>query len=329
MRIVYMGTPDFAVPGLRALAEAGYSIPLTVTQPDRPKGRGGRLAPSPVKQTALALGLEVFQPERVRSAESLDAIRRAEPDLIVVAAYGQILPKTVLDLPPFGCLNVHASLLPALRGAAPIHWAVLNGCAKTGITMMQMDEGMDTGAIWLQREVDIPQEMTSGELHDALAQLGAAILPETLELLFKGELRPVPQDSAQATYAPMLKKAHEWIRWERGAGELRDQIRGLAPWPGASARFEGKTLKINEAAVLRREGAAGAESVDSAAEVGANPGTVLGIVKNGNTKGFSVQTGAGALLVSRVKPEGRQSMDALSFVNGYGLEVGYEFETGE
>jgi methionyl-tRNA formyltransferase len=341
MRIVYMGTPDFAVPGLRALADAGYSIPLTVTQPDRPKGRGGRLAPSPVKQTALELGLEVFQPERVRSAESLDAIRRAEPDLIVVAAYGQILPKSILDTPPFGCLNVHASLLPALRGAAPVHWAVLNGCAKTGITMMQMDEGMDTGAIWLQREVRISQEITSGELTDALARLSAAILPETLEMLFKGELRPVPQDPARATYAPMLKKEHEWIRWERGAGELRDQIRGLAPWPGASARFKGKTLKLNDAAVLHPAGAEAAEAADgtggaggaevaAGAEVGgARPGTVLEIVKKGSRKGFSVKTGGGALLVSRVKPEGRQSMDALSFANGYGLEVGYEFETGE
>jgi methionyl-tRNA formyltransferase len=322
MRIVFMGTPDFAVPALKALADAGYSIPLTVTQPDRPKGRGNRPAPSPVKQAAMALGLEVFQPERVRSQESLDAIGGAKPDLIVVAAYGQILPKAILDLPPFGCLNIHASLLPALRGAAPIHWAVMNGCAQTGITMMQMDEGMDTGAILLQKEAGIPQEMTTGELHDVLARLGAAILPETVEMLTKGELTPVPQDHSLATYAPLLKKKHEWIRWERGAEDLRNQIRGLAPWPGASARFKGKTLKLGHAAVLYRE------SADYPEGSGARPGTVLEIVKKGIHRGFSVQTGGGALLVTWVKPEGRQSMDALSFANGYGLEVGYEFETG-
>jgi methionyl-tRNA formyltransferase len=321
MRIVFMGTPDFAVPALRALVGAGYSVPLAVTQPDRPRGRGNRTVFSPVKEAALELGLEVFQPERLRSSESLHVLREIGPDLIVVAAYGQILPKSVLDLPPLGCLNVHASLLPALRGAAPIHWAVLNGDGKTGITMMQMDEGMDTGPILLQREVNISQEMTAGELYDVLAQLGAEVLPETLTLLLKGELNPAAQDSSRATYAPMLEKKHEWIHWDRDARALRNQIRGLAPQPGAAARFKGRTLKLNRAVAVPSAGAAGR---------GAKPGTVLEIVKKGDHKGFSVQTGGGeALLVLWVQPEGRRSMDALSFANGYGLEVGYEFETGE
>jgi methionyl-tRNA formyltransferase len=321
MKIVYMGTPDFAVPGLNALAKAGYSIPLVVTQPDRPKGRGRQRVPSPVKETASSLGLNVFQPERVRSEESLEVLLRAEPDLIVVAAYGQILPESVLNLPPYGCLNVHASLLPALRGAAPIHWAVMNGDAQTGITLMQMEKGMDTGAIVFQREVKISQEMTTGELHDILARLGAEILPGILEKLFNGELKPVPQDAGRATYAPMLKKEHEWVRWERGAQTVHNQIRGLAPWPGAAARFRGKTLKLNRAAVFRS---------DAADTVEKKPGTVLEIIKNGDHRGFRVKTGGEAdLLVLSVKPEGRQSMDALSFANGYGLEVGYEFETSE
>ncbi|MGB9826688.1 MAG: methionyl-tRNA formyltransferase, partial [Desulfofundulus sp.] len=244
MRVVFMGTPDFAVPALRALVGSRYPVVGVVTRPDRPRGRGRKIQPSPVKQVALHMGLPVLQPVRVRDAAFVEQLKQLEPEVIVVAAFGQILPPSILYLPPRGCINIHASLLPRYRGAAPIHRAIMNGERETGVTIMLMDEGLDTGDILLQQPVAIGEADNAGVLHDRLAQLGAELLLQTLNLLEKGLLHAQPQEDSLATYAPPLTLQDEIIDWERPARDLYNQIRGLDPWPGARTWWGERVFKI-------------------------------------------------------------------------------------
>ncbi len=312
MRIVFMGTPEFAVPSLKALVEAGHEVMAVITQPDRPRGRGQKLSYSPVKETALALGLKIYQPHKIREQEFVGILEALAPELIVVVAFGQILTENILSIPPYGCINVHASLLPAYRGPAPIHWAIMNGEKVTGITTMLMDTGLDTGDILLREEVAISPDMTTGELHDVLARVGAALLVKTIELWRDKEIIPVSQKGMPFSYAPLLKKEHELIHWEKTAETIFNQVRGLEPWPGAYTMYKESVLKIRGAQIYHET------------EQKAQPGTVLHIVKD---QGFVVQTGQGSILVTKVQPFGKKTMAAASFCHGYHLEVGYVFTT--
>lgn len=313
MRIVFMGTPDFAVPCLRALVNAGHEVVGVFTQPDRPAGRGKNLKASPVKMAAEELNLQVYQPEKIKTLESIQSLRDLAPQCIVVVAYGQILSKEILQLPSEGCINVHASLLPTYRGAAPIHWAVLRGEKVTGVTTMLMDEGLDTGDMLLKKEIKISEEITTGELHDQLATLGAEILIETLSQLEERSLHSTPQ-TGESNYAPLLKREHERLDWSRGAYELKDQIRGLNPWPGSYTIFRGENLKIwksvpylipNEEVPLQ-EGNAG------------KPGQILKILENS----LLIQTGDGVLRIFEVQPAGKRIMSAKDFFNGRHGQIG-------
>ena len=312
MRIVFMGTPEFAVPSLKALNASGHEIIAVITQPDRPRGRGQKLSFSPVKEAALALGLKIFQPHKIREQGFIEILKDLSPELIVVVAFGQILPESILKIPPYGCINVHASLLPAYRGPAPIHWAIMNGEKVTGITTMLMDTGLDTGDMLLKEEVAISPDMTTGELHDLLAQVGAGLLVKTVELWRKKEITPVSQKGMAFSYAPLLKKEHELIHWGKSAETVVNQIRGLEPWPGAYTMYNGGVLKIRGAKIYHQT------------EQKAQSGTVLQIVKD---DGFVVQAGKGSVLVTKVQPFGKQTMGAASFCHGYHLEVGYVFTT--
>ena len=255
MNIVFMGTPAFAVPCLERLLADGCEVAAVFCQPDKPQGRKMQLAPPPVKQAALAHGLPVLQPEKLRNnTEMLDLLRSLRPDLIIVVAYGQILRQELLDIPKHGCINVHASLLPKYRGAAPIQWAVLNGEQETGVTTQQMDAGIDTGDILLQAKTPIPEDMASGALYDVLSELGAQVLSDTIKLLQQGKLVPEKQDGALASHAPMLSKALSPLDFTRPAHELHNQVRGLHPWPGASMEFEGRPLKVHKARVAPEGG---------------------------------------------------------------------------
>jgi len=255
MNIVFMGTPAFAVPCLERLLADGHDIAAVFCQPDKPQGRKMQLAPPPVKQAALARHLPVLQPEKLRNHQEIFTLLRAlAPELIVVVAYGKILPQEVLDIPEYGCVNVHASLLPKYRGAAPYQWAVLNGESETGVTTQRMDAGIDTGDMLAQAKTPIPEDMTAGELHDILSVLGAQVLSDTLNLLAQGKLVSRKQDDALATYAPMLSKALSPLDFGKSAHVLHNQVRGLNPWPGAVMEFEGRPLKVHKARVAREGG---------------------------------------------------------------------------
>ena len=250
MKIVFMGTPDFAVPSLRSILDAGHTVAGVFTQPDKPKGRGHAVAPPPVKQLALEKQISVFQPKTLRTAEAGDQIRSLSPDLIIVVAYGKILPPEILQIPPRGCVNVHASLLPKYRGAGPIQWSILNGETVTGITTMYMGEGLDTGDILLQRETPVMENETAGELHDRLSEIGAELLIETLVQMEQGRLTSVPQDDKKATYAPMLTKDLSPLDFSFPATKVHNQIRGLSPWPCAQTQLGGKRLKIYKSKIV-------------------------------------------------------------------------------
>jgi methionyl-tRNA formyltransferase len=250
MNLVFMGTPDFAVPALQALLSAGHSVLGVFCQPDRPKGRGHKLCPPPVKEEALKHGIPVYQPQSVKNGEALEILKNLNPDCIVVVAYGKLLPKEILTLPKYGCVNIHASLLPKYRGAAPIQWAVLNGDEKTGVSTMQMDEGMDTGDILLTDEMEIPWDMTAGELFEALSPMGAELILKTLKGLEDGSITPIPQNHEAATHAPMLDRSLSALDWSRPAKELHNLIRGLNPWPSAKTQINGKAMKIHASQVL-------------------------------------------------------------------------------
>ncbi len=303
MRIVMMGTPDFAVPCLERLIADGHTIPLVVTQADKPKGRGHHMTPPPMKVCALEHGIEVFQPAKIKDDEALATIRAVEPELIVVVAYGKILPKALLEMPQYGCINVHGSLLPQYRGAAPIQWAVLDGQKKTGITTMWMNEGLDTGDMLMKSQREIPFDMTAGELFDALCQDGAELLSKTIAALEKGELKPEKQDDSQATYASMLTKEMSAIDWHKPALVLHNQVRGLNPWPSAVCRCQGKTMKVHAA---RPAGATDAV-----------PGTVVSVSP------LTVACGEGtALELIEVQYEGGKRMPSADFLRGHPVKVG-------
>ena len=305
LRTVFMGTPGFAVPSLAALAEA-VDVTLVLCNPDRPAGRGRSMASPPVKEEAVRRGIPVFQPEKARHPDAVARIAAEAPDLIVVAAYGHILPKSILDIPRLGCINVHASLLPKYRGAAPINWAVARGETVTGITIMRMDEGMDTGPMLHVREVPIGGEDTAETMFSKLSVLGAEALREALRRLQEGTLCETPQDAALATYAPLLKKEHGRIEWRRPAGEIRNLVRGMTPWPSAFALHAGKTLKVLSSAVA-------AESCPAV-----EPGEIVALGRDGIT----VACGEAALRLQVVQPEGGKAMDAWAYAQGRRLATG-------
>lgn len=305
MRVVFMGTPDFAVPTLQALAQAGHEVSAVVTQPDRPRGRGKKEAAPPVKTAAEALHIPVFQPHRVKDPEFIEVLKRLAPDIIVVAAYGRILPPVILNLPGHGCVNVHASLLPKYRGAAPLHWAVINGERETGITIMRMDEGMDTGDIYLKESIPIREEDNVGSVHNNLAALGARLLLQALDRAGKGVLVSTPQ-TGEPSYAPMLKAEDEIVLWEKPARQLFNQIRGMDPWPGARTTLLGRVLKLWRAAVVDED------------SQGAAPGLVLATGR----EGITVAAGKGLLLLKELQPQGGRRMNAADFVRGNPLPDG-------
>lgn len=305
MKVIFMGTPDFSVGTLRALAEAGHDIVLAVTQPDKPKGRGKAMQAPPVKEAALELGIEVYQPRRVREPECVAYLKKYQADIIVVVAFGQILPREILDMPRFGCVNVHASLLPKYRGASPIQWAVINGERVTGVTTMRMDEGLDTGDIILQREVVLDQKETGGSLFDKLSEVGAALCVETLEAIEAGTAVYRRQDHEAATRTGLIRKEFGEIDWCRPARELECLIRGLNPWPSAYTWLGGKTLKLWDASV--RE-----ENTDASA------GTVVEVTK----KSVAVQTGDGLLVLDEVQLSGKKRMPCDAFLRGCPVELG-------
>ncbi len=308
LRIVFMGTPDFAVPSLQALIDGPDEVVATVCQPDRPRGRGRKLTPPPAKVCAEAAGIPVLQPTSIRTDEFLDTVRDLRPDLIVVAAYGRILPGSLLNLPPMGTINVHGSLLPKYRGAAPIQWAVINGERETGVTIMQMDEGMDTGDILLPVSIPIGDEDTAGTMFDKLSRLGGEALVRAIALLKEGKLTPIPQDDSLATEAPMLKKEMGHLDWSRGASELHCLIRGLDPWPSAYSFLNGKRFRLFRPAVVE----------DAAAEP---PGTIC----RADRQGLLIATGRGHLLVREVQAEGKKRMEVQACLCGGTLRAGDRF----
>ena len=314
MKIVFMGTPDFAAEALDALCRAGHEILLVVTQPDRPKGRGQTLVPCAAKETALKYGLKVFQPERIKRPEAVEELKKYPADVYVVAAFGQILSQEILDLPRLGCLNIHGSLLPKYRGAAPIQWAVINGDKVTGITIMQMNAGMDTGDILMQRELPISEEDTGASLFDRMTELGGSLIVEALEKLEAGLLTPVKQDEDKASYASMLKKEMGRIDWKRSASELACLIRGLNSWPGAYSMSGGRTYKLH----MAHE--AGREEAREIGRKGARPGEV--VLSGGDA--LYVACGEGILAITEIQPEGKKRMNAHDFSLGYHIK---EFES--
>ncbi len=303
LRLIFMGTPDFACPTLAELLRRGEKVVAVVTQPDRPKGRGQQLLPPPVKVLAEQHGIPVLQPVKVRQPESIEQIRAFAPDLIVVVAFGQILPQTLLDIPRYGCINVHASLLPAYRGAAPINWCIINGEQETGVTTMQMDAGLDTGAMLLKKAVVINPEEDSQVLHDRLAPLGAAALVETLDQLVAGRLQPEPQDDSRSCYAPLLKKEDGRIDWNLEPLALKNLIRGVTPWPGAYTYLAGKTLKLFKARIGNAKGI---------------PGTVL----KADRGGLEVACGNGSLIIDELQLEGKKRLPARDFFAGCSIPFG-------
>ena len=303
MKIVFMGTPDFAVPSLDALIRAGYEVAAVVTQPDRPSGRGKVLTPPPVKIAAEAAGISVLQPSKIRTEEFFAELSSYSPDLICVTAYGRILPKSILDLPKFGCVNVHASLLPKYRGAAPINWAIVRGESVTGVTTMLMDEGMDTGGMLLRREVAIEEDDTGEMLSQKLSAVGGDLLIETLPLHIEGKLRPEKQDESQATFAPIIKKEDGLIDWSQPAIDIRNLVRGMLPWPGAYTSLDGKMLKIFRASVSEGEG---------------RPGSVV----RSSGGALRVATGEGTLDILELQIEGGKRLDAAAFLAGRKIAPG-------
>lgn len=309
MRVVFMGTPDFSVPTLEKIIEAGHEVIGVVTQPDKAKGRGKKVLFPPVKEKALEHNLTVYQPKRAREPEFIEQMRELNPDVMVVVAFGQILPKALLDIPKYGCVNVHASLLPKYRGAAPIQWAVIRGEKVSGVTTMQMDVGLDTGDMLMKTEVALAEDETGGSLHDKLSVLGGELLIETLKGLEAGTIQPEKQDDSQTgEYARMLDKALGKVDFSMPAEEIERLIRGLNPWPSAYTFYHGKTMKLWKAKVV---------SADADGEAAA-PGQILSVDK----KGFTVQTGDGALRILELQMEGKKRMDAGAFLRGCSMAAG-------
>ena len=306
MRVVFMGTPDFALPSLRALVENQYRVAAVVTRPDRAGGRGKKLRQPPVKVYAARAGITVLQPEKAGHQDFIGILKELEPDVVVVAAFGQILPAAVLRLPPYGCINVHASLLPAYRGAAPIHRAVINGETQTGVTIMQMDSGLDTGDIIIQKKVPINPDDTTGMVHDRLAESGGKLVIEALDMLAAGKADPVPQNQNLSSYASMLTLEDEIISWQQDALSIKNQVRGLNPWPGARTTMRDKLVKIWRVSVVERDDA----------KPGSEPGRVLGA---GARDGIIVQAGRGVVSIEELQIQGKSRMSAAAFMRGNNL----------
>lgn len=304
MKIVFMGTPDFAVPSLERLVQSGYEVAAVFSQPDKPKGRGYQTAATPVKACALAHKIPVYQPATLRSPEAMELLSGLQADLMIVVAYGKILPAEIIHMPPLGCVNVHGSLLPKYRGAAPIQWAVLNGETKTGVTVMQMDEGVDTGDMLHMLETELGAEETAPELFERLAILGADALLQALAGIENGSLHPVQQDNSQAVYAKMIDKSMCPIDWNQTASHIHNQIRGLAGWPVAMTMFHGKNLKVHAAVVVQKKGNHSGEVIDS-------------------QKHLVVACGGGtALELLEVQLEGKKRMKASDFLLGNPIQTG-------
>lgn len=309
MRILYMGTPDIAVPTLECIVNAGHEVIGVVTQPDKPKGRGGAVQFPPVKEKALELGIPVYQPRRVREEDFLQVVRELAPDAAVVFAFGQILPQAFLDIPRYGCINIHASLLPMYRGAAPIQWVIIDGQKETGVTIMQMDAGLDTGDMLKKLVVPIAEDETGGSLHDKLMVAGGPLLLETLQEIEAGTVVAESQ-TGETCYAAMLDKALGNVDWTISADRIERLIRGLNPWPSAYTRWNGKTMKLWKANVL--PGQREASSKETYA-----PGTVVSL-----DGGICVQTGDGILQITELQLEGKKRMDAAAFLRGAHVAVG-------
>ncbi|MBT2691395.1 methionyl-tRNA formyltransferase [Bacillus sp. ISL-55] len=304
-RIVFMGTPDFSVPVLRRLVDEGYDVIGVVTQPDRPVGRKRVLTPPPVKAEALKHGIPVYQPEKIRQQEELDKILALNPELIVTAAFGQILPNQLLEAPKYGCINVHASLLPELRGGAPIHYAIIEGKEKTGITIMYMVEKLDAGDILTQVEVPITETDTVGTLHDKMSAAGADLLSETIPKLLKGDITPVPQNNEEATFAWNIKREQEKIDWNRAGADIYNHIRGMNPWPVAYTTMDGSAMKLWGAEKANHKGSD-------------QPGTIVKVEEDG----FVVATGdETAIKITELQPAGKKKMDAKNFLLGAGSNL--------
>ncbi|WP_136808819.1 methionyl-tRNA formyltransferase [Desulfosediminicola flagellatus] len=310
LRILFMGTPDFAAATLQALLSGPDTVVAVVTQPDRPKGRGKKLTPPPVKVLAQQAGLPILQPTKIKTEEFAEELSNYAPDVIVVTAYGRILPPSILELAPHGCINVHGSLLPAHRGAAPIQWALINDDKEIGVTIMQMDEGMDTGDMLLTASITPDDHDTSGTLFPKLAELGGKTLLEALALLKQDKLSATPQDHSRATIAPMLKKEDGVIDWSKTAREIHCLIRGLDPWPSAYCFLDGKRFRLFAPEVLHQDS-------------DAQPGTLL----KADKRGLLFATGRDCLLIKEVQPEGKKRMAIESFLCGHSLKPGLSFSS--
>lgn len=306
MRLIFAGTPDFAVPALDALVRAGHDVVAVYTQPDRPAGRGRKLSPSPVKVRAQALNIPVEQPESLKSAEAQSALAAYQPDAMIVVAYGLLLPQAVLDIPKHGCLNIHASLLPRWRGAAPIQRAIAAGDTESGVGIMQMEKGLDTGPVLLEKRTPVSGTDTGGRLHDRLSTLGAQAIVEALDGIARGALQPKPQDASQATYAHKLTKQEAALDWTQPAEVLARQVRAFDPWPVAFTTLQDKTLRIWSASPRDLPGSK------------ATPGQIVAA----SGEGLDVATGDGILRITRLQPPGKRPMNAAEFLNGHPLSPG-------
>jgi len=311
-KIVFMGTPLFAVPSLTALIEAGYDMAAVVTRPDKPRGRGLATLPCAVKEIALKRGIRVLEPRNIRDEGFISELRGMAPDFIVVVAYGRILPEPILEIPPRGCINLHASILPRYRGAAPVNWAIVNGEKETGVSTMLMDAGMDTGPVLRTERVAIGDDDTAEDLAERLSTTGAHLLTETLALIAEGRIHAVAQDDKAATYAPMLKKKDGRIDWAKSASEVKNLMRGLSPWPGAYTAWKGMILKIHS----------GGLSTISSSDNKAMPGTVVDITGDS----IIVKCGDSAFEITGLQPENRRKMSAGDFIKGYRITKGEVFD---
>ncbi len=299
MNVIFMGTPEFAVPTLKALNEKGHEIKLVVTQPDKPSGRGKRLKKSEVKEAAEQLGLPVFQPDKIKKPENIEVLKSYNPDVIVVVAYGQLLNKEILELPKYGCINVHASLLPKLRGAAPLNWAIINGETHTGVTTMKMDVGLDTGDMLLKAEVEIDEEMNVGNLHDILMHMGANLLIETLDRLERNDMVPEKQDDSLSCYAPMFNNENRKINWNLNAKNIHDLIRGLSPWPTAYFTMDDKTVKVYESKYTNEK-------------TNYQPGYVI----KADNDGIYVAASDGVVILKEIQMPGKNKMKIDAYLRG-------------
>lgn len=303
LRVVFMGTPDFAVPCLDSIVKAGYDVCGVFTQPDKPKGRGYTLTPPDVKVCALKHGLKVYQPEKMKDGTALKVLKELNPDVIVVVAYGKILPEDILNLPKYGCINVHGSLLPKYRGAAPIQWSVINGEKKTGVTTMYMDVGLDTGDMLFKSETDIGENETSGELYSRLSEMGADLIVKTLKAIESGDIKRVKQNDSESTYSPMLQKSLSFIDWNKSAQEVHNLVRGLNPWPTACTKLNGKNLKVHTSRLSNLKANNAGEVISSSPlVVGCGDGNSLELVE--------------------IQYEGKKRMFAADFCRGHKIEIG-------